>query len=128
MEPVVQSFADRATAYARAVVAGSIPACKWHRLACARHLKDLDRVGSAGFPYVFNPELTDADDIVFRPAERICKFAQLMPHIKGDWAGRGELIVLDLAASKAGVEGAASIVISPKQNTEAPCSGAVRKP
>jgi len=95
MEPVVQSFADRATAYARAVVAGTIPACKWHRLACARHLKDLDRVGSAGFPYVFNPELTDADGIVFRPAERICKFAQLMPHIKGDWAGRGELIVLE---------------------------------
>lgn len=95
MEPVVQSFADRATAYARAVVAGTIPACKWHRLACARHLKDLDRIGSAGFPYVFNPELTDADGIVFRPAERICKFAQLMPHIKGDWAGRGELIVLE---------------------------------
>lgn len=41
---------------------------------------------------------------------------------------RGELIVLDLAASKARVEGAASIVISPKQNTEAPCSGAARKP
>lgn len=41
---------------------------------------------------------------------------------------RGELIVLDLAASKARVEGAASIVISPKQNTDAPCSGAARKP
>ena len=95
MEPVVQSFAERATAYARAVVAGSIPACKWHRLACARHLKDLDRVGSAGFPYVFNPELTDADGVAYRPAERICRFAQLMPHIKGDWAGRGELILLE---------------------------------
>ena len=95
MEPVVQSFAERATAYARAVVAGSIPACKWHRLACARHLKDLDRVGSAGFPYVFNPELTDADGVAYRPAERICRFAQLMPHIKGDWAGRGQLIVLE---------------------------------
>ena len=95
MEPVIQSFADRATAYARAVVAGTIPACKWHRLACARHLKDLDRAGSAGFPYVFNPELTDADGVTYRPAERICKFAELMPHIKGDWAGRGERIVLD---------------------------------
>ena len=95
MEPVVQSFAERATAYARAVVAGSIPACKWHRLACARHLKDLDRVGSAGFPYVFNPDLTDADGVAYRPAERICRFAQLMPHIKGDWAGRGELILLE---------------------------------
>jgi len=95
MEPVVQSFADRATAYARAVVAGTIPACKWHRLACARHLKDLDRIGSAGFSYVFNPELTDADGVTYRPAERICKFAQLMPHIKGDWAGRGDRITLE---------------------------------
>ena len=41
---------------------------------------------------------------------------------------RGELIVLDLAANKARVEGAASIVISPKQATGAPCSGAARKP
>lgn len=41
---------------------------------------------------------------------------------------RGELIVLDLAANKARVEGAASIVISPKQNTDARCSGAASKP
>ncbi len=41
---------------------------------------------------------------------------------------RGELIVLDLANNKARVEGAASIVISPKQSTDAPCSGAVSKP
>jgi len=95
MEPVVLSFADRATQYARAVVAGEIPACKWHRLACARHLKDLDRAGSDGFPYIFNPEVTDAAGISYFPAERICKFAQLMPHIKGDWAGRGELIKLE---------------------------------
>ena len=95
MEPVTLSFADRATAYARAVVAGSIPACKWHRLACARHLKDLDRAGSDGFLYLFNPELTDPDGIVYRPGERICRFAELMPHIKGDWAGRGELIKLE---------------------------------
>ena len=95
MEPVIQSFADRATAYARAVVAGTVPACKWHRLACARHMADLARAGSEGFPYAWNPELTDADGVTYRPAERICKFAELMPHIKGDWAGRGERIVLE---------------------------------
>lgn len=94
MEDLSLSFADRATQYARAVVAGAIPACKWHRLACVRHLKDLERVGSDGFPYSFNPELTDADGIAYRPAERSCRFAELMPHIKGDWAGRGELIRL----------------------------------
>jgi phage terminase large subunit-like protein len=95
MEAVAVSFADRATQYARAVVAGDIPACKWHRLACARHLKDLDRAGGDGFPFAFNPELIDADGIAYRPAERVCRFAELMPHIKGDWAGRGELIVLE---------------------------------
>lgn len=95
MEDLSLSFADRATQYARAVVAGNIPACKWHRLACARHLKDLDRVGGDGFPYAFNPELIDTDGIAYRPAERVCRFAGLMPHIKGDWAGRGELLVLE---------------------------------
>jgi phage terminase large subunit-like protein len=94
MEPVI-TFAERATQYARAVVAGDIPSCKWHRLACERHLKDLDRVGSDGFPYAFNPELTDAEGIAYRPAERVCRFGELMPHIKGDWAGRGELIKLE---------------------------------
>lgn len=88
------SFADRCTAYARDVAEGRIVACKWHRLACARHLKDLQRVGTPGFPYDWNPELVDADGKTYRPAERICRFAELMPHIKGDWAARGELIVL----------------------------------
>ena len=95
MEPVALSFADRATQYARDVVEGRIPSCKWHRLACERHLKDLERIGGDGFPYAWNPDLTDADGIAYRPAERICRFAELMPHIKGDWAGRGELIKLE---------------------------------
>jgi len=95
MESVSLSFADRATNYAQAVVSGTIPACKWHKLACARHIKDLERIGSEGFPYLFSPELIDADGIAYQPAERICRFAELMPHIKGDWAGRGELIHLE---------------------------------
>lgn len=88
------SFADVCTDYARRVVAGEVVACKWHRLACARHLADLERVGSDGFPYVWNPELTDITGKAYRPAERICAFAELMPHIKGDWAARGQLIKL----------------------------------
>jgi phage terminase large subunit-like protein len=89
------SFGDTATQYARDVVAGRVIACKWHRLACARHIKDLERVSSAGFPYVFNPELTDIVGKAYRPAERICAFAELMPHIKGDWAARGQRIHLE---------------------------------
>ncbi|MER2518559.1 MAG: terminase TerL endonuclease subunit [Candidatus Accumulibacter phosphatis] len=90
------SFADRAMQYARAVVAGRIPACKWHRLACQRHLSDLERSASpSAWPYAFNPDLTDASGKTYRPAERICRFAELMPHIKGDWAAKGERIVLE---------------------------------
>lgn len=89
------SFADIATQYARDVVDGRIVACKWQRLACARQLRDLDRAGTDGFPYVFNPELLNGTGKPYRPAERICKFAELMPHIKGDWAARGQRIRLE---------------------------------
>lgn len=88
------TFADIATQYARDVVEGRIPSCKWNRLACERHLRDLERIGSPGFPYAWNPELVDAKGKTYRPAERICKFAELMPHIKGDWAAKGLLIKL----------------------------------
>lgn len=92
---VETQFADIAEDYAHQVVAGKIIACKWHRLACARLLKDLGRIGSDGFPYVWNPVLDNRQGKAFRPAERVCKFAQLMPHIKGDWAARGQLIKLE---------------------------------
>lgn len=90
------SFADRATRYAADVVAGRIIACKWHRLACQRHLADIDRAATNTiWPYTFNPDLTDASGQTYFPAERICRFAELMPHIKGDWAAKGQRIVLE---------------------------------
>lgn len=96
MESAVEThFGDVATAYAQDVVDGKIIACKWHRLACQRHLKDLERARTGAVPYVWNPELVGQDEKPYRPAERICKFAQLMPHIKGDWAARGQLIKLE---------------------------------
>lgn len=97
MEQLVdQAFGDRATQYARDVVSGRILACKWVRLACQRHLNDLSRAElEASWPYVFNPQLSDASGKAYRPAERVCRFAQLMPHIKGDWAARRELIKLE---------------------------------
>jgi phage terminase large subunit-like protein len=96
MESAVETtFGDVATAYAQDVAAGKIVSCKWHRLACERHLKDLERSRKGLMPYAWNPELVDKDEKKYRPAERICKFAQLMPHIKGDWAARGQLIKLE---------------------------------
>lgn len=103
-----QPFATLALQYARDVTAGRIPACKWTRLACQRHIDDLARSATdASWPYTFSPELieikkaTDAQGRAvevkkpYRPAERICKFAQLMPHIKGDWAAAGLRIKLE---------------------------------
>ena len=82
------SFADIATGYARDVAEGRIPACELHRLACQRHLNDIARATVGTWPYVWNPELADRNDKAYYPAERICTFAELMPHIKGEWAGR----------------------------------------
>jgi phage terminase large subunit-like protein len=59
--------------YASAVVAGTIPAGKYHRLACVRHLKDRARENSPGFPFRFE----------WPKAEKFLKFARLMKHYKG---------------------------------------------
>lgn len=66
----------RALAYAKAVVAGKVPACKWVRMACQRHLDDLAASRRKGARWVF-----DAGK-----AEAICTFAELLPHVKGHWA------------------------------------------
>ncbi|MFA5824803.1 MAG: terminase TerL endonuclease subunit [Gallionellaceae bacterium] len=88
-----KDFAAIATQYARDVVEGRQIACKWVRLACQRHLNDLARA-EAGWIYQFNPKLEDNKGKTYRPAQRICEFAERMPHIKGAWAGRGEKIKL----------------------------------
>jgi phage terminase large subunit-like protein len=67
--------AEAANTYARQVIAGEIPACKWVRLACRRHMVDLER---DGWDYEFRPEY----------AERVCNFIELLPHTKGKWALR----------------------------------------
>lgn len=65
--------ANPVDAYAQSVVTGAVPAGKYHRLACARHLKDRARENTPGFPYRFE----------WAPAERFLNFARLMRHYKG---------------------------------------------
>ena len=72
-------------AYARAVVGGEIPACKWTRLACQRQLDDLAREPSEDWPWVFDPDR----------AARPCEFIELLPHIKGKWAREGRRLQLE---------------------------------
>jgi phage terminase large subunit-like protein len=69
-------YLQRALDYAQEVVDGVQIAGKWERLACQRFLRDLERQGRADFPYVLDETL----------AARACRFEELLPHIKGEWA------------------------------------------
>jgi len=68
----------KAEKYISDVKAGRIVACKWTRLAVARHISDLKRVGKKDFPYHF-----DSDS-----AKRAIDFIQLLEHTKGEFANR----------------------------------------
>jgi phage terminase large subunit-like protein len=75
LQPSSQASAlpqDPATCYALDVIEGRIPACKWVRLACRRHLHDL-RTGKW---------LWDIDEVLLR-----IKFFALLRHVKGPCAG-----------------------------------------
>lgn len=78
--------------YARAVIAGQVPAGRYHRLACERHLRDRAREGQPGFPYRFVWEERDAAGRLRRCALFAIEFIQQLRHYKGEWAG--QLIVL----------------------------------
>jgi phage terminase large subunit-like protein len=71
------SHVDRAQRYAEQVCAGELPACKWVRKACERHLADLERA-KGDWLYSFDEA----------KAERVCRFGEMLPHIKGAWARR----------------------------------------
>lgn len=64
---------DSATAYAQSVIAGEVPACKWVRLACERHLRDI----ASGRWYW---------DVA--AAEKAIAFLRLLRHYKGEYAGQ----------------------------------------
>lgn len=82
-----RSYTTVAQRYAEAIVAGNIPACHWVRRACQRQLDDLARFKGRSSPYRFNPLLTDAMGRKYRPADNLCAFVELLPHIKGPLAG-----------------------------------------
>lgn len=79
------SHAARAEAYARRVTEGRVVACRFVRLACQRHLDDLARQERPRFAYRFD----------VAAADRVCRFLELLPHVKGNWALRAERIKLE---------------------------------
>ena len=72
----MSSYAGRARAYAERVTRGEETAGRFERLACARFLADLDRQQRDDFMFFF-------DDVA---GSRACRFIELLPHIKGEWA------------------------------------------
>uniref|UniRef100_A0A6M3KE29 Putative terminase n=1 Tax=viral metagenome TaxID=1070528 RepID=A0A6M3KE29_9ZZZZ len=76
---------EAAKKYAKDVVSGKKPACKWVKLACERQIKDLKKYAKSGSKYYFSVE----------KAEKICNFIENLHHIKGEWARRKETIKLE---------------------------------
>jgi len=70
--------------FARDVVAGKYPAGRYVQLACQRHLEDLANSKSRSFPYVFDPA----------EAQRRVSLMELLPHVKGEWAFKRQLLTL----------------------------------
>lgn len=69
-------YNDRVTSYARAVVDGQVEGVgELHRLACARHLKDIERSTKqpSEFPYYWDPEA----------AERVLSYAETLTIAEG---------------------------------------------
>jgi phage terminase large subunit-like protein len=72
---------DAALEYARQVTAGTLLASKYTRLACQRQLTDLERFNTPDSAYYFD----------HAAAERVCRFLELLPHVKGRFSGRIKL-------------------------------------
>lgn len=66
-------MSDRATEYARRVVEGAVFCGKFHRLACKRHLRDLERQNTDDFPYYYDE----------KAASRIIEYAETLTIAEG---------------------------------------------
>lgn len=69
------NYLDRALQYSEAVRKGKIPACDWVKRAVERNERDIRR---ANWKYRLDE----------RRANKICRFIENLPHIKGKWGGK----------------------------------------
>lgn len=74
--PPASDYFGRALAYAQRVLDGTEVAGPYERLAARRFVDDLARAGTDAFPYVLDRAR----------GGRACRFIELLPHIKGEWA------------------------------------------
>lgn len=76
---------EEANKYAKNVLAGKIPACRFVVAACKRHLDNLADSKDKDYPYTF-----DAAE-----AQRKISFIELLPHTKGEWGFKRQLVTLE---------------------------------
>lgn len=67
----------KANKYCKDILSGKTDACLYVKQACQRHLNDLQKSKKANYPYRFDKEV----------GEKVCDFAEMMPHVKGKWSG-----------------------------------------
>lgn len=80
MPPSVKNSARVAKKYIADVLAGKATACKWVRLFCERHEKDLKRGTKRGLYF-------DEEE-----AERVLRFFDFLRHSKGEWGGQAFIL------------------------------------
>jgi len=75
---ISKNYSEIALNYCNDIISNKIPACNYVKLACKRHLADLEKSKDPDYPYRYDSELGD----------RRCKFSELLTHTKGKWAGK----------------------------------------
>lgn len=76
---------DQAMKFAKDVLSGKFPACRYIHLAVQRHLDDLEKAKNKSWPYWFDPA----------EAQRRIDLIERLPHTKGEWAFRRQLLTLE---------------------------------
>lgn len=76
---------EQANKFAKDVVSGKFPACRYVVLACQRHLDDMAASERNDFPFCFDA----------KEAQRKIAFIELLPHTKGEWAFKRQLVTLE---------------------------------
>lgn len=69
----VMRVQDRATLHAERVVSGQEPSCLTHRMACERHLNEIEKQGTEEFPFIWQPE----------KSEKILRYAEMLTIAEG---------------------------------------------
>ncbi len=79
-------YVEQANQYIDDVLNGRQVACRFVKLACERQKKDLEKAKeSERYPYYFDT----------KSAEKICRFAEMLQHVRGDKAQKKETLNLE---------------------------------